>query len=158
LIKKISNIYLPLFIYSLFGLVIFASFGFWIAKEMDNINSELEELEIPANRGFAVLLEFHSKGRKFTYQVSDERGRIHEITEVVDEATSRKLRVGDTISIYRKTITIFGKRTVISKIMSSVKTYSPLRNLYNYTFNGSIFFSILSFGSVILLIVNKQNQ
>ncbi|MCC5816067.1 MAG: hypothetical protein JJT78_15055 [Leptospira sp.] len=125
---------------------------------MKNTNSEFKELEIPANRGFAVLLEFHSKGRKFTYQVSDERGRIHEITEVVDEETSRKLRVGDTISIYRKTITIFGRRTVISKIMSSAKIYSPLQSLYNYIFNGSVFFSILSFGSVILFIFNRRTQ
>jgi hypothetical protein len=157
LIKKISNIYLPLLVYSSIGLIIFASFGFWINVEMKNIDSEFEKLEIPANRGFAVLLEFHSKGRKFTYQVSDERGRIHEITEIVDEETSRKLRVGDTISIYRKTITIFGKRTVISKIMSSAKNYSPLQNLYNYTFNGSLFFGILSLGSAFLVVFNKRS-
>lgn len=156
MIKRFSNISLPFLVYSIAGLFIFGMLFFWIHSEKVFLDNMYTSLESPANRSFAVLQEFHPKGRKFTYQVSDERGRIHEITEVVDESTARKLRVGDTISIYRKTIILFSKRTVISKILTSERTHSELSGLYSFTRNGAFFFGGLCLVSFCFFAFSKK--
>lgn len=127
----------------------------WVGYEKKYLESVEKDLDSPSNRSFAVLQEFQTGGKKFTYEVSDEWGKVHEVTEVVDEASARKLRVGDTIPVLRKSVHIFGKQTMLSRIISNSNKPQSFEILQNITFYSIFFFGLVSFATSILFFVNK---
>lgn len=116
---------------------------------MTRLQNYYEDLESPQNFNFAVLQEFLPKSRKFSYTVIDEKGKIHEFTETVDTALSRRLRVGDTVPVYRKTFVSFGRKEIMSKLKNNQRTYSPLSALSNLIIAGILFFTGTSLISVV---------
>lgn len=137
--------------------IIFAIFFLWIHIERKQLVIDYNSLRSPDNQSFAVLLEYLQKHRKFTYQVPDERGRIHEITEYVDSISSRRLRVGDTVRVHRKSIYSFGKSEIISSIDSNTRESIPHQSLYYILGIGIIFFfSSFAIGSIALWFSKKE--
>ncbi len=117
--------------------------GFVVVRyELKKEEKFLSELYIPKNKTFAVITEFHPSRKKFTYQVPDEWGRIHEITESVDENSARRMRVGDTVMVYRKTGTLFSRSHLVSRIESNRMYPGMLISLKKFFLYGCIFFAI----------------
>lgn len=93
-----------------------------VQKEHAKLQSEYSDLRNTSEPIFAQLVEHTTvaKGQRsidlYTYLVPDEMGKMHEVTEKVDPELDRKLRVGDTVAVRRRTIEIFGKTKMISYI------------------------------------------
>ncbi|WCL47715.1 hypothetical protein [Leptospira sp. GIMC2001] len=117
-----------------------------------------ESLESPQNFNFAVLQEFLPKSRKFSYTVIDEKGKIHEFTESVDAALSRRMRVGDTVPVYRKTFVSFGRKEIMSKLKNNSRPFNPLNALSNLVMSGILFSTFACFVSLCGMLFIKSKK
>lgn len=136
----------PIAILGIFGLLTMSMGLIMIQLEKNFLKSQLNQLVKPPNQSFGVILETHPSKKKISYQVPDEFGKIHEVTEYMDESTFRKIRVGDSITVYRLTGLVLGKRTILSIIeKNNEKHYylQSIENLFNFFFFGFIYFIIL---------------
>ena len=130
-------------------LLFFASITYLLVHESDKMTAARKELENSSPAIFAQLTEYHTI-RKFsgtyhsyTYKVPDFDGELHEVTEVVDNELNRKLRVGDTVPVKRKTVELFGKTTIISMINGNKLSYKPLGLLIQIGETGTVFFIVI---------------
>lgn len=146
----------PLAIYSWFIVVVFAVFYGWCSVERSHLSDEYSRIREPIFQAFAVLTEHQPKHKKFTYQVPDEIGRIHEITEIVDAVSGRKLRVGDTVAVHRKSIVSFGKAEVLSRIDSNSTAWNPYAFMTVILSIGTGFFLAVAILSTGILFLNKE--
>lgn len=137
------------------SLVVFSFLWLWVNSEAKYINQILDDLETPSNKSFGVIQEHQSSGNKFTIQVADEWGRVHEVSESVDETTSRKFRVGDSVPVYRKTGFVFGKKTLIANIIDNERLSRSLQTLENILLLGIAFFSVTLTISLLVRLFNK---
>jgi len=93
-----------------------------VSKRNLELIQAYSQLEISGSKSFGTIKEFNStekqslKNHIYTYSVPDETGRLTEIVEYVDPITNKKLRIGDTVVVVRKTIQLLGKSTLISRI------------------------------------------
>lgn len=95
-----------------------------------------------------MLQDYISHSRKFTYAVTDEYGKIHEVTESIDRDLNKKLRVGDTVPVRRRTVEILGKRELIATIQSKENLHHSLSILEKFLFLGMIVFGVLVLFSI----------
>ncbi|MCE9499045.1 MAG: hypothetical protein K8R21_00770 [Leptospira sp.] len=122
--------------------LLFGSF-YLLVKDRNNILEKNYQLLIGSGSPvFATLTEYHpvlrdgKKDHVYTYLVPDEMGKLHEITESVDNVTNRKLRIGDTVITKRKTIQIYGKEYVISRIEGNQENFPNFKLLENLAISG----------------------
>ncbi|MCB1178286.1 MAG: hypothetical protein KDK36_11945 [Leptospiraceae bacterium] len=114
---------------------------------------EYSQIEKEGQTTFSVLKEHHIKyknGKRqdiYTYEIPDEVGEMHEVSESVDANTHNRLRVGDTVVCLRKIITLSRKKLVISRIKGNTEPPMDYTFLKNYAFFG--------LGFSIMLIVNS---
>lgn len=135
----VTPLYKILIVYSFFMGI---SFGFLlsIVKHKDDLlKTEYDSLEETGFKVFSTLTNYHKLNKNgkaihsYTYLAPDKHGNMHEITEEVDEARNLSLRIGDTLETKTKTIEIFGKMIVISKIKGNkapYQSFSFLRALF----------------------------
>jgi hypothetical protein len=144
--------------YSFLAGILFTYLYFWVTAEFQFVSNEWATLsENSDNLEFGIIQESRPKHNKISYLVTDESGRVHEVSEVVDSDLKRKLRVGDTVPVYRKSFSIFGKEEIISKLKWNRLEKIPLQGLSELLFYSSIFFWVAFCISTILGFFKKLN-
>ena len=129
-----TPLFKPFFTLSILTLIVFVLF-YWQAR---NRNLQLKQgydiLESQGIKSFATIKEYHASERKglkshiYTYSTSDENGRLMDIVEYVDIQTHKKLRIGDTILVTKKSIYLLGNQNLIARIQGN--TYPPSDNIF----------------------------
>jgi hypothetical protein len=110
---------------------------------------------------FSVIKDFHINTKTktpsylYTYRVADEHGKFHENTEEVDKGINNKLRVGDTVVCFQKTIYILGQETIISRIEGNQAPAPNLNFIITYSKIGLYFSGLLFFAGIIKKIISK---
>lgn len=135
------------------------SLFFWVHIERNKILDLYNSIQSSSKyEDFAVLQEYLPKLSKFTYAVTDEYGKVHEITESVHKNLNKKLRVGDTVVVNRKTVVILGKKELIASIKGNTVEFPLLHVLEDFLKYGvAIFgFTLFSAGIAFLLVVLKK--
>lgn len=114
--------YKILFILGLGSILFFLPFYLVVSDENKHLDQVYQSLREPGATVFGTLTEsvrVEKSGKRaylVSYRVPDESGKLHEITEQVDENLYQRLRVGDSIEIRRKTFETFGKIRVLARI------------------------------------------
>ncbi|PJZ52849.1 hypothetical protein CH380_12340 [Leptospira adleri] len=114
--------YKILFILGLGSILFFLPFYLVVSGENKHLDQVYQSLREPGSTVFGTLTEsvrVEKSGKRaylVSYRVPDESGKLHEITEQVDENLYQRLRVGDSIEIRRKTFETFGKVRVLARI------------------------------------------
>ena len=124
MVKKtpLSQIY---FVLSILSLILFSSLYLISSKRNYEISTSYSNLENEGSKAFGTIKEYNlteTQGTKnyiYTYSVSDESGRLSEVVEYVDPVIHKKLRIGDSIIVIRKTITLLGQKILISRIIGN---------------------------------------
>jgi len=120
--SKTTPIYKILLTLSVCFFLLFGSFYLLVIDRNRILKKNYSSLLESGNTTFATLTEYHpvfrngKKEHAYTYLVPDEIGKLHEITETVDPSTNIRLRIGDTVVTKQKTIEIYGKEYIISRI------------------------------------------
>jgi len=135
---------------SSFFLFLFFITLFLIIKNANNKLSEYySSLEKSEDIYFGILTEYNQVVQNshtrhiFTYNVADSNGEIHEITESVDNNSSYKMRVGDTVAVKKQLIELFGKTRMISRIAINTLPYPLFSFLENLSLAGIVFSLLL---------------
>ncbi|MBM9502278.1 hypothetical protein JWG44_18665 [Leptospira sp. 201903071] len=114
--------YKILFVLGLGSILFFLPFYLVVSGENKHLDRIYQSLREPGATVFGTLTEsvrVEKSGKRaylVSYRVPDESGKLHEITEQVDENLYQRLRVGDSIEIRRKTFETFGKIRVLARI------------------------------------------
>ena len=125
------------------------SVNYILTTEADKIEISKKELSSSTETVFGQLTEYHAIKKyrgiihSYTYKVPGEYGNLHEVTKIVDSELNRKLRVGDTVAVKRKTVESFGKKTVISKIAGNKMSYQSFDLMIKITMAGTLFFTFI---------------
>ncbi|MCG6169812.1 hypothetical protein LFX25_18055 [Leptospira sp. FAT2] len=104
------------------SILFFLPFYWIVSGENKHLDQVYESLREPGPTVFGTLTEsvrVEKSGKRaylVSYRVPDESGKLHEITEQVDENLSQRLRVGDSIEVRRQTFETFGKVRVLARI------------------------------------------
>ncbi|PJZ70723.1 hypothetical protein CH373_07290 [Leptospira perolatii] len=140
-----------LFVMGFLSLVFFVPLYLVVRGENVHQAELYKSLTGPGKKEFGVLTEktnLEKLGRTvhlYTYLVSDEFGKKHEVTEEVDEQTHLRLRVGDTVNVRCKTWTSLGKRRLIARILGN-KAPTPNFHFMEILFLNGIAYSLLIIG------------
>ncbi|GBF51899.1 hypothetical protein LPTSP4_34370 [Leptospira ryugenii] len=109
----------------------------------------MNHLENLGNLSFAVVQEIGRVKNKFPiqyechYSFSLKNGQLAESSEVIPYSIYRKLKLGDSIQIYRKEMTVFGRKIAVSKIKENDEVSTPLIHLERF-FRGAVaYFAVL---------------
>lgn len=106
--------------------------------------------------GFATLSEYHpvidANGKKhvYTYLVPDDSGKLNEVVEMVDPVIQRRLRVGDSVQIRRRTVRYLTKEMVLARIENNSEkiSISPIPKFIGFFGIGTgLLFLILGLGA-----------
>ncbi|MCG6146241.1 hypothetical protein [Leptospira bandrabouensis] len=117
--------------------------------ENQNLIIETANLNEERNRSFAIVQELSRVKNQFPiayqchYSFGLSNGSLHEITERIPYSIYKKLRLGDTIQVYKKEIRTFGKLTAISRIKGNEEPLPLLENLERYFRYGFIYLLVL---------------
>lgn len=113
---------------------------FYVVVRIENqkIKNEHISLISPQNQSFGSIQELSRIKNQFpiAYQcnyifgLSD--GNLFEATERIPYSIYKKLKLGDSIEIYRKEIRVFGRMTAISKAKGSLEIPPYLDNLERF--------------------------
>ena len=121
-----------------------------IAYESKYLKQAYSELPNPYNSSFATIQEITKVKNSYpiTYQChyafSLQNGILAESAETIPYSIYKKLKLGDPIEIYRKEITLFGRKIALSKIGDNNQTPPLIDNLERY-FRGAVaFFAIMA--------------
>ena len=127
-----------------------------VSKRNLELIEAYNQLEISGSKSFGTIREFNLtekqnlKNHIYTYSVPDETGRLTEIVEYVDPITHKKLRIGDTVVVTRKTIQLLGKSTLISRINGNTNSIPHNILIEKFSLYGVIFSFLLSLISLFM--------
>ncbi|PJZ44171.1 hypothetical protein EHQ30_11420 [Leptospira brenneri] len=113
--------------------------------ENSYLKSETLTLSTEKNRSFAIVQELSRVKNQFPiayqchYSFGLSNGSLYEITERIPYSIYKRLRLGDTIEVYKKEIRIFGRQTAISQIRGNEEPLPLLENLERYFLYGFIY-------------------
>ncbi len=148
--------YQVFFVLSGISLFIFIFLYLLVSRRNLELIEAYSELEISGSKSFGTIKEFNStekeglKNHIYTYSVPDETGRLTEIVEYVDPITNKKLRIGDTVVVTRKTIQLLGKSTLISRINGSTNSIPYNILIEKFSLYGVGFSLLLGFISLFM--------
>lgn len=114
------------------------------------LREESTKLVDESNRSFARVQELSRIKNQFPiayqchYSFGLSNGSLFESTEKIPYSIYKKLRLGDSIQIYKKEIWILGKRTAISRIMGNDEPLPLLENLEKYFKYSFFYFLVLT--------------
>ncbi|PJZ83351.1 hypothetical protein [Leptospira harrisiae] len=117
--------------------------------ENSKLQSETKTLNEEKNRSFAIVQELSRVKNQFPiayqchYSFGLSNGSLFEITERIPYSIYKRLRLGDTIEVYKREIKIFGKQTAISQIKGNEEPLPLLENLERYFQYGFIYLLVL---------------
>ncbi|TGK86382.1 hypothetical protein EHQ31_08065 [Leptospira montravelensis] len=132
--------------------------------ENQNLKTETANLNEEKNRSFAIVQELSRVKNQFPiayqchYSFGLSNGSLHEITERIPYSIYKKLRLGDTIQVYKKEIRIFGKQTAISRIKGNEEPLPLLENLERYFQYGFIYLLVLVGFTFIVRVLGLLSQ
>ncbi|TGL88289.1 hypothetical protein EHQ68_10730 [Leptospira congkakensis] len=113
------------------------------------LKSETTTLIGERNRSFAIVQELSRVKNQFPiayqchYSFGLSNGSLYEVTERIPYSIYKRLRLGDTIEVYKKEVKIFGKQTAISQIRGNAEPLPLLENLERYFLYGFIYLLVL---------------
>ncbi|MDV6236413.1 hypothetical protein CH379_012325 [Leptospira ellisii] len=131
------------------ALLFFFPFYLRISSENRHLDEVYHRLREPGETVFGTLTEsvrVEKSGRRayvVSYRVPDETGKLHEITEQVDENLYRRLRVGDSIEVRRRTFETFGKIRVLARIKKNSLFVNDFDFMETFSLTGLCFSGIL---------------
>ncbi|TGM77617.1 hypothetical protein EHR01_08385 [Leptospira mtsangambouensis] len=117
--------------------------------ENSHLQFETKTLNEERNRSFAIVQELSRVKNQFPiayqchYSFGLSNGSLYEITERIPYSIYKRLRLGDTIEVYKKEIRIFGKQTAISQIKGNEEPLPLLENLERYFQYGFVYLLVL---------------
>lgn len=117
--------------------------------ENNYLKSETATLNEEKNRSFAIVQELSRVKNQFPiayqchYSFGLSNGSLYEITERIPYSIYKRLRLGDTIEVYKREIGIFGKQTAISRIKGNEEPLPLLENLEKYFQYGFVYLLVL---------------
>ncbi len=115
-----------------------------VAFENSNLKSKFSTLEQGHNLGFGYVQELTKRPIKntfaylVTYSFNSSTGVLFISNELIDYELYKKMRLGDSIEIYRKEVNILGQSSAISKIKSNSEAPPLLENLFLLCLVGEI--------------------
>ncbi|MCB1159813.1 MAG: hypothetical protein H7A25_20975 [Leptospiraceae bacterium] len=149
-----TPLYRLLFTYSFSAGFIFVFLFTLVFLKNRALKEEYTDLETKGKKTFSTLTSYHNVNKSqqtvhiYTYLTPDSKGRMHEITEAVDEKTSRRLRVGDTIITYKKEVFLYFESKIISRIAGNQARVSDYNFLQFFLLSGILFSIFLFFVSI----------
>ena len=152
----------PLLVLGIFSLLTF-SLLYWQASIRSNQLVEgYKLLESRGVRSFGTIKEYHTSERRgikvhiYTYTTSDENGRLTDIVEYVDVQTHKKLRIGDTVLVTKKSINLLGNYNLIARIQGN--SYPPANHkfLELYGVYGVMFSFLTIIVALVLMAYGKR--
>jgi len=151
-----TPLYQVFLVLSVISFCIFISLYLLASKRNLELIEAYSQLEISGSKSFGTIKEFNLiekqslKNHIYTYSVPDEAGRLTEIVEYVDPITNKKLRIGDTVVVTRKTIKLLGKSTLISRINGNTSLIPHNILIEKLSLFGIIFSTLLGFVSLFM--------
>jgi hypothetical protein len=150
----------PLYkIFLLIGILTFFVFGCFLylvrQRNADLVNA-YKILESQGQKSFSTITGYHvvtsgsEKRHIYTYLVTDEIGKLHEITEFVDDKSHLKLRVGNTVVTRQKKFLLTGKERILSRIEGNNQILPNYNFLERIAFFGIGFSILISIGGIAL--------
>lgn len=156
--KLATPFYKILTVLSLSLLIVFAVFFAVIRERNNELKKEYQRIESDGRRVFATLTEYHKvtvnskKFHTYTYMVPDEKGKLFEITETVDDKTYIKLRIGDTIQTKQIKVKIAGKEKILSRIIGNTYPFPEYDYIEKFCISGLAFgFGVLLLAGVVFV-------
>ncbi|MCG6142340.1 hypothetical protein [Leptospira mtsangambouensis] len=128
---------------------VIALFYSLVYLENSQLQSATKTLNEERNRSFAIVQELSRVKNQFPiayqchYSFGLSNGSLYEITERIPYSIYKRLRLGDTIEVYKKEIKIFGKQTAISRIKGNEESLPLLENLERYFQYGFVYLLVL---------------
>ncbi|TGM79222.1 hypothetical protein EHR04_00480 [Leptospira levettii] len=125
-----NSVFVSFFVISIFYSLIYYENSF-LKKESTSLINE-------KNRSFARVQELSRIKNQFPiayqchYNFGLSDGSLYESTERIPYSIYKRLRLGDSIEIYKKELRILGKPTAISRIMGNEEPLPLLENLEKY--------------------------
>lgn len=121
-----------------------------IHLENKSLQKESSSLINEKNRSFARVQELSRVKNQFPiayqchYNFGLSDGSLFESTERIPYSIYKKLRLGDSIEIYKKELMILGKQTAISRILGNDEPLPLLENLEKYFRYSFYYFFVLT--------------
>lgn len=160
-----DNLHTPLykifFLISLFTLSVFGSFYLLVKNRNQELKTAYSTIE-QGQKSFSTLIGYHqvvgmnSKRHIYTYLVTDEFGKIHEISEFVDDKSHLRLRVGNTIVTRQKKVYLAGKQKIISRIEGNNQILPNYDYLEEIALIGNGFAVLVGFVSFVLFLFRRN--
>lgn len=153
----LSRVYLVL---SGLTLILFGSLYLLSSQRNFELSRFYANLESEGTKAFGVIKDFNlteTRGNKnfiYTYSVSDEYGRLTEVVEYVDPVIHKKLRIGDSVIVVRRTTHLFGQKILISRMVGN-QGRIPVNELIELFSGAGVLFSFLLF--TISFLLHKRN-
>ncbi|PJZ36227.1 hypothetical protein EHQ96_02110 [Leptospira levettii] len=125
-----NSVFVSFFVISIFYSLIYYENSFLKEESTSLINEK--------NRSFARVQELSRIKNQFPiayqchYNFGLSDGSLYESTERIPYSIYKRLRLGDSIEIYKKELRILGKPTAISRIMGNEEPLPLLENLEKY--------------------------
>ncbi len=151
-----TPLYQVFLVLSVLSSLIFISLFLLVSKRNSELIEAYNRLESSGSKSFGTVKEFNLtekqniKNHIYTYTVPDEAGRLTEIVEYVDPLTHKKLRIGDTVVVVRKTILLLGKSTLISRITGNTNSIPHNILIEQFSLYGVMFSFFLGLVSVVM--------
>ena len=165
--KSSLELYTPLykifFSISLLTVTVFCFFYLLIQHRNLEIKSAYETLEQEGKKSFSTITAYHqvvsgnNKRHIYTYLVTDEFGKIHEMTEFVDDKSHLRLRVGNTIVTRQKKIKLAGKEKILSRIEGNNQILPNYNYLETIAIVGIGFATLIGLCGFILFVFKKDS-
>jgi hypothetical protein len=107
-------------------------------------------VEPEGEQTFSILVNYNTykKNKKqvhnYTYIIPTKNGVKTSITEEVDSAKNLQLRIGDTVETRKKTVSLFGKELLLSRIKGNKASHPNLDFLETFLLVG-VYFALTGF-------------
>ena len=161
-----EELYTPLYkifiLVSLFTLIVFGCFYFLVQTRNLELKNAYQALESEGQKSFSTLTAYHQvisgneKRHIYTYLLTDEYGKVHEINEFVDNKSHLRLRVGNTVVTRKNKVSLAGKKKIISRIEGNNQI---LPNYYYFEMIAAIgigFSILIGLGGFALLLFKRN--
>ncbi len=121
-----------------------------VRTQNQKLKHEYKHLKIAENSSFGSIQELSRIKRQFpiayecNYVFGLSTGNLFEATEKIPYSIYKKLKLGDSIEIFRKEVSIFGRTSAITTIKGNEETPPFLDNLERFFRIGLVYFLILT--------------
>lgn len=157
-----TPLYKIFFLISSLTLIVFTVFFVLIQNRNQELKLAYTSLEKDGQKSFSTLTGYHEilkKNQKkhiYTYLLTDEFGKVHEMTEFVDDKSYLKLRVGNTVITRHKKFILAGQERILARIEGNDQILPNFDYLENICIFGIVFSLSIGLGGFVLLIFKRN--